>query len=204
MDKTQRTRTNADARIQGKAEGNGWLEGYAAVFGNVDSQGDVIRKGAFAKSIAEKVQAGKVKLMVRHVRDGGDTPEVVGVVTQAKEDDIGLWIHAEFGSDQTSQDARAKAIEGLATGLSIGYIPMQWADVMVEGKEAVELTEIKLMEVTLTAFPANEQAVVTKAKSTGPEATTPPPPPAPAQQAASTDWSSAIRRRRLALLDMED
>jgi HK97 family phage prohead protease len=199
-----KTRANSDARICGKAEGNGWLEGYAAVFGNVDAQGEVIRKGAFAKTITERVPAGKVPLMVVHRRDGGDAMQIVGRIVEAREDDVGLWIRAEFGSDADSQAARAKVADGLVRGLSIGYTVIGEAAAQYAGQPVTELVEIKLLEVTLTAFPANEQAGVTMAKSIGPEAPPADPPQAPAPQAARTDWDAAIRRRRIRLIELED
>ena len=37
----------------------GAFEGYGAVFGNIDSHGDVIGPGAFAKSLLERERAGR-------------------------------------------------------------------------------------------------------------------------------------------------
>jgi len=199
------------------ATGAGYIEGYAAIFGNVDSQGEIIRKGAFSKTIRERVPAGKVKLMTLHLSKGGATQQVVGTVTQAREDDRGLWIHAEFASDPDSQGARAKAAEGHVRGLSIGYVPLSKMEILVDGEVAMELKEIKLLEVTLTPFPANELAEVTSAKSLDlPRSKQPlallrdgnssqPAIPHGAGP-ATADWGNAIARRRLALarLGMED
>ena len=179
------------------AAGAGYIEGYAAIFGNVDSQGEVIRKGAFAKTIRERVPAGKVKLMTLHLSKGGSTMEVIGTVTRAREDDRGLWIHAELCADRTAQDARAKAAGGHVRGLSIGYVPLSKSEILLDGEVVMELKEIKLLEVTLTPFPANELAEVTSAKtlvkpfSAG----------HPARGAggpATADWPGAIVRRKLA------
>ena len=156
--------------IGGKAEDAGWLEGYASVFDVVDAQNDVVKSGAFAKSIKERVAAGKVKLMARHMMHGGDTLEIVGTITEAKEDKHGLWIHAEFASTATAQEVRQLVAEGHVAGLSIGYIPVDWKYTEVDGKEVAELHEVKLMEVTITALPANEYAVITAAKAVGDKA----------------------------------
>lgn len=143
----------------------GWLEGYASVFDVIDSQNEVVRKGAFAKSIKERVPAGKVKLMVRHMAHGGDTLDIAGIVTEAKEDKHGLWMHAEFAGTETAQTARQLAAEGMVGGLSIGYLPVQWRFTEIDGKEVVELKELKLLEATMTAIPANEHAAITAAKA---------------------------------------
>jgi HK97 family phage prohead protease len=202
---TRRELTSAEPRLRARGAGQaGWLEGYAAIFGNIDATGETVRRGAFAKSLRERLPAGRIALMIRHVRDGGDALEVVGKVTQAREDDVGLWVHAEFGSDATSQAARGKVLEGLVTGLSIGYVPLAGRETVVEGRRIYELTEVKLLEVTLTAFPANDLAGITAAKSIPgrPACATVPSnrsPEASPSAPAPTDWSLAIARRRLTL-----
>jgi len=90
--------------------------------------------------------------------------EVVGTITQAKEDDRGLWIHADFASTDHAQEARKLAVEGHVSGLSIGYNAIAAAPLTEDGKTIIELTELRLLEVTLTARPANELAAVTAAK----------------------------------------
>ena len=144
----------------------GWIEGYAAVFDNVDWGGDIIRRGAFTKTIAERVAAGKVKLMARHFRDGGDVLDVIGSVTEAKEDDFGLWIHADLSRAQDAQDVRLKILEGHVEFLSIGYTAVKALDTKVQDDSWVrELLEVKLMEITVTAIPMNELAAITAAKA---------------------------------------
>ena len=168
IDSTERrTRTLLDTDLAFGAKvatDTGWLEGYASVFNVIDSYDEVVRPGAFVKTIAERVPAGKVKLMSLHMAFGGDTMEVIGTITEAREDARGLWIHAEFASTANAQDARKLAVEGHVSGLSIGYNAITAAPVTENGKTIVELTELRLLEVTLTARPANELALVTDAK----------------------------------------
>ncbi len=152
-----------------KAENeSGWLEGYASVFNVIDQQAEVVRPGAFTKTIAERVSAGKVKLMTMHMAFGGDTMEVIGTIASAKEDTRGLWIHADFASTDHAQEARKLAVEGHVSGLSIGYNAMAAAPLTEDGKTIIELTELRLLEVTLTARPVNELALVTDAKGLSP------------------------------------
>ncbi len=191
----------------------GYIEGYASVFDIVDLAGDVIRRGAFAKTIAESVPAGKVKLMVQHLSKGGSTMEVIGTVTQAREDEFGLWIHADLSSDATAQEARIKAVEGHVTGLSIGYKEIQTGKAILDNRPVNEVKEIRLYEVTLTPFPMCVEAGVTSAKDITPPqpekskavdadakahqpdtAIVPPP---------TVDWGIVIRRRRLAMAQWE-
>jgi HK97 family phage prohead protease len=167
----------AKAIEQGAAD-PGWIEGYAAVWNNLDRQNEVMVKGCFARSIAQAVPAGKVKLMATHFRDGGDALECIGTITQAKEDDYGLWIHADLASTDDAQNIRAKVVEGHISSLSVGYVPIRWEvrNTEMENGEVVQTIahlETRLAEVTTTVRPANELATITAAKSENHTDTTP-------------------------------
>jgi uncharacterized protein len=172
----RRTAFVSDARLKAKAinagepaVGNGWIEGYAAVWGNLDLVGEIMQRGCFARSIAQVVPAGKVPLMVVHYRDGGDTVEVIGRVTEAREDDYGLWIHADLSAATIAQDARTKVLEGLISGLSVGYRDIRATLAPMKIGDAEQLVtqhqECALLEVTVTGRPANPRAQITDAKS---------------------------------------
>ena len=139
--------------------------------------------------------------MVVHVAHGGGTREVIGTVTQAKEDNIGLWIHADFAGDDISQAQRTKCAEGHVKGLSIGYVTLRADDIYVDGKSVQELQELKLLEVTLTPFAANELAQVTSAKSDSVHGD--PPPTSGTNPTAKVDWKLAINRRRLKIAGVD-
>lgn len=153
------------AKVDDTTSPNGYIEGYLAVFNNVDQQGDRIIKGAFSKSIAERVSAGKVPLMAVHFAHGGDVKEVIGIITQAKEDDYGLWVHAELSSTPLAQEIRVKVMEGMIWGLSVGYNLLKWQESKVDDRYILDLLECRLVEGTVTVHPANELAVITSAKS---------------------------------------
>ena len=163
------------ARLKAKAidpkapDDPGWIEGYLAVFGNVDCQGERIIRGAFAKTIQERIPAGKVYLMTRHIAYGGDTKDAVGIITEAREDDYGLWIHAKLFSTDDAQELRAKINQGMKPGLSVGYRVFQYS-MSKEGaaqETVINLEELGLEEGTVTLNPANEKAGVTAAKNNG-------------------------------------
>jgi len=159
-------RPQLQAKAMGTAKDPGWVEGYAAVWNNIDFQGDIMRKGSFSKTIQEQVPAGKVKLMARHYAHGGDVPELLGTISKMEEDDYGLWFKAIFSSIAKAQDYRTLAAEGHITATSIGFGPVRWDFVTdEEGKEIREWLECKIYEVTLTVRPANEFAIITGAKS---------------------------------------
>ena len=63
--------------------------GYASVFGMVDSQNDVIMKGAFSRTL--KKRRGEVKLLWQHQVD-----EPIGVFTLIREDSHGLYVEGRL------------------------------------------------------------------------------------------------------------
>ena len=142
----------------------GIISGYASVWDIVDHHGDIVRRGAFAKSIKERVAAGKVPLMARHFKYGGDVNEAIGVINEAIEDEHGLYISAKLYDTQLAQEIRAKIIDSPNMyGLSIGYMHTKNGAKKIKNG-GYDYTEIKLYEVTVTVQPANE-ATIAMAKS---------------------------------------
>ena len=61
---------------------DGLFSGYASVFDNVDSYGDIVRKGAFVESISEWEAKGKMPpILWNH-----DPSDPIGVYTKMQED----------------------------------------------------------------------------------------------------------------------
>lgn len=144
----------------------GYIEGYAAIWDVVDHQRERIFRGAFSKSILERVAAKKVPLQIKHFIHGGDAVETIGIITEAKEDDYGLWIHAELSSTSTAQDIRTKVLEGIVNGLSIGLSVLEYDETYTdEGYVIGNIKEARIDEVTVTVKPANEYALITAAKN---------------------------------------
>ena len=63
-DTPQREYKSVSFVLESADENTGEFSGYAAVFGNVDSGGDVIEKGAFAKTIVEDF--ARIKILSQH------------------------------------------------------------------------------------------------------------------------------------------
>ena len=140
------------------------LDGYASVFGNVDGHGDVVVRGAFKRTIRERVAAGRVKLLDGHATD---SRSVLGTVVAAEEDDRGLRIRARLSTAPSVQETKQKMIEGHLSGLSIGHVvPAGGAEwkAALDGRTVRHLKEVKLFEVSVTAVPANELAGVLTVK----------------------------------------
>ena len=148
---------------------NGTIEGYASVWDVIDAQGEVVRRGAYTKTINER--GAKLPLMVSHFRDGGDVMSAVGGIVELKEDDYGLWFKASFFSDELAQKVRERCKElaemDVKLGSSVGYKIINYGFTKDEetGRTHMELRELALKEITVTLRPANKYALVTAAKT---------------------------------------
>ena len=150
------------------------FEGYLACFGNVDSYGDVIQKGAFAVSLSEISAEGKtVPVLEQHggwgIASADYTP--LGYFDDLKEDDIGLYVKGVLFSTSRGKDMYAllkEAPKG-AMGMSIGYRTVGQKIASEEEYRSTGvrrfLTEVKLLEGSIVTFPANEKARVESVKA---------------------------------------
>lgn len=137
----------------------GAIEGYGSVFGNVDSYSDVVVQGAFAKSIEEAKATGRMPAMLwQH-----DPEEPIGVWTDLREDERGLYVKGQLAETQRGREARELIKLGALTGLSIGYTTRSYE---VDKQNDVRLlTDIQLWEVSPVTFPANSEARITGVKA---------------------------------------
>lgn len=124
--------------------------GYASVFDRVDRGGDVVRGGAFARSMAS---GRAVPLLWQH-RPGA----VVGVIETLAEDARGLRVVARV----THPTAAALVARGALTGLSFGY-----RVTAARGERPRELLGLDLMEVSLVAAPMQALARVVAVENRG-------------------------------------
>jgi len=103
----------------------GSFEGYGAVFGNMDSHGDVIEPGAFAKSLLDLQREGRPlpAMYKQHGMLTGNRHEPIGVWDAMSEDSNGLYVKGRLVGLDTEQGkwTYAQMKEGALKGLSIGY-----------------------------------------------------------------------------------
>lgn len=139
---------------------DGTFEGYASVYGNIDLGNDIIKPGAFTKTLQEGRKAWPV-LDEHSERVGAATLEdtAVGLKAMGR-----LNLNKQAGRDAYA-DLKFYQNEGMQMGMSIGYIPINGKVSTDEATGARVLGEVKLFEVTLTMIPMNELARVTQVKS---------------------------------------
>lgn len=124
------------------------IEGYASLFGVEDLGGDVVRAGAFARSLARERTPG---MLLLHV--GGRT---AGKWTTLREDGRGLFVRGLVSPDAPAGQAAIRLIaEHGLDGLSIGFLARGWRPRVGRGRD---LLEIDLREVSLVASPMLTQA----------------------------------------------
>ena len=140
----------------------GQFEGHAAVFNNIDLQGDRIKRGAFKETLEES--AGKWPILMGH-----NTGRVVGFSTAAEEDGKGLRVEGEFtlASDEGRNayaTAKHAAALGQKFGLSIGYgVRADGADFDAETGIRT-LKNLTVYEFSLASVPANPRARISHVK----------------------------------------
>jgi len=164
------------------------VEGYAAVFGNIDLGDDIIHRGAFAKTLAER--GNKVKFLWQH-----NTAEPLGRVLQLNEDERGLFFKAVISDTARGRDALALLRDGAISGMSIGYDPVRGGvDYSKDdaGHTLRNLREVRLWEVSLATMPMNEAAGVTALKEDADAEPEPEPEPAFDAEAAIAELKGRI------------
>jgi uncharacterized protein len=121
--------------------------GYAAIFGRPDRGGDVVRAGAFGRSLG---RGGAVPLLWQH-----DVNRPIGRIEYLKEDRRGLRVIARLSSGAAGREAAALLRDGAVAGLSFGYRVRA-----ATGDRPRELTELDLVEVSLVTLPMQPKARV--------------------------------------------
>jgi len=152
--------------VEEEGSSSGYLEGYASVFNNVDLGGDVVRKGAFKKTIRERLKKGMILLYDSHAVYEG-TSAVIGAVTAAEERDEGLWFHASFSAVARAQDVRTKVKEKILRALSFGYDVIKSAPSTEFGEDVTELVELRLWEISVVPWGMNPKAASDVVKGIG-------------------------------------
>jgi hypothetical protein len=118
------------------------IEGYASLFHRDDCDGDVVRAGAFARTLA---RPKAIPMLWQH-----RPADVAGRWVRIFEDGRGLFVRGLIESPK----AIRRAETGL-DGLSIGFRPKTWRE---HGTLGRELTEIDLIEISLVERPCQAGA----------------------------------------------
>lgn len=145
---------------------------------DLDRGGDVIERGAFAKTI-ERWRASS-KLIALHWNHEGDPASIIGSVDPAsmRETDAGLVVVAQLDLEESEKAREAwKLVKRGVLGASFGYLATE----SHERSDGVRvISEIDLLEVSLTPSPMNDQTRVIDWKQVRPDL------------AAEAPWSDVV------------
>ena len=138
----------------------GVFTGYASVFGNVDSYGDVMVQGAFADTLKEW-EGRKIPVFYGH--DLTDPMNNIGYVESAEEDDTGLLVKCVVDTEGPGNGPIVYKLlkEGRIDRMSFGFY-VNDAD-HKDGKTYIK--RVSLLEVSVVPAPANPEAAITDVKS---------------------------------------
>jgi hypothetical protein len=125
------------------------IEGWAAIYDEVDLNGDIVAPGAFEDSLAA-AGPGAVKLLYQHAAEAP-----IGRWRRFEERPKGLYARGEILlATQTAREAAALVEAGVLDGLSIGFRPIR-----ASGRGgARRILKADLWEVSLVTFPMAPKA----------------------------------------------
>lgn len=140
-----------DIKFEQKAQADDPItfEGYASVWGRVDSYGDTVLKGAFSASLKDR------RPMMLYGHNPG---RVIGKWVDYKEDDKGLWMKGALTpGNSDAADVAANLKFGALNGLSIGGYTTDWES-QKDGGRIIRAFE--LWETSVVSMPAEQEARV--------------------------------------------
>ena len=135
-------------------ENLGIVKGYGSVFGNKDSDNDVIEKGAYRRTI--KNNGSRVKYLYQH-----DITKPIGKMKELYEDDKGLVFVAEVPKTTFGNEVLELMKYGVIDENSVGIMPVK-KDYDEDGVRVIK--EAKLYEISAVTIAANDEAKILEVK----------------------------------------
>lgn len=148
--------------VEVKSTRDGTITGLASTFGgNPDRHGDIVQKGAFARTLREHKSEGSMPAMLWSHR----LEEPIGKWTEIRETAEGLVVTGSVNlKTARGQEAFEHVSAGDAGSLSIGYLVPEGGR-KYNGDGSFSLVDVDLVEISVVTVPANPRARITGAKS---------------------------------------
>lgn len=164
--------------------GEGVFEAYASVFGNVDSYGDRVVKGAFEEDLARWKDSGNpIPLLFGHQMSDPDFN--IGSIQEAVEDDHGLKVTAQLDLENPKAVQVYRMLKGgRVSQMSFAYDVLDSRQVSADdpdeekesgssegkmwrktGDKINELTKLRIYEVSVVTIGANQETEILAVKS---------------------------------------
>jgi len=141
----------------------GIVTGYFSIFGNKDSDGDIVLPGAYRKTLKENgPNSEKPRILHLYMHDPYKPLAKPHVL---KEDKTGLYFESKISDTALGKDVLQLYLDKVLTEHSIGYqIVKKEVD---EREETQKLVELKLWEGSTVSWGANMDALVSTVKTEG-------------------------------------
>lgn len=139
----------------------GQFTGYASVFGNVDSVGDKIIKGAFAESLKDFGDGG-AGIPCYWCHETSDPEMNLGTTLEATEDEHGLFVKVQLDLDNPKAAYAYKLLKEQRVR------QMSFAYQVTDGenkKDCFEITGCKIFEVSIVPVGANQATSIESVKA---------------------------------------
>ena len=144
--------------------GEGQFTAYASVFGNVDSYGDIVTKGAFANDLARWEKSGNA-IPVLFAHQMSDPDYNIGSVIYAEEDNIGLKVTAQLDLENPKAKQVYRMLKGRRINqMSFAYDVLDGSTEKVDGQDVYEIRDLKLYEVSVVTVGANQETEILAVK----------------------------------------
>lgn len=148
-----------NVEIKSESEDRLHIKGYACVFGNIDSYGDIIMPTALDDFLKSE-ESGRIKFLYNH-----SFMDIIGVITDKGTDTIGLWFEADIIDTDCGKDVIKLIKAGAINEFSIGYYTDSYREGKEDGEYVRYLDAISLAEISIVTRAANPKAVLIDAKS---------------------------------------
>ena len=161
------TRTIELAGIELRDDDDGHhLVGIVAPWHSTYDTGRYIEKfgqSVFDKSIAER--GDRIPLLEAHNRDRNP----IGMAVKWEKTNHGLVADFRLARTARGEEARTLALDGMVTGLSVGFHPIRNKTTTVEGRQQIERLEARLDHVGFVTAPAYAEAQVVAVRAFDPD-----------------------------------
>lgn len=120
-----------------------------------------------APGFVETIKAGALVPRETGVKLFSEHRDVIGVVTETREEDGGLVIEARISDTQLGRDVRQLIADGALTQMSIGFLPAEDGQTITRTDAGIDVTVTRatLYEVSVVPFPAYEDTAITDQRS---------------------------------------
>lgn len=139
----------------------GTFTGHAAIFDERNAHGEIVRRGAFSRTLSEHAARNvRPPMLWSHRSD-----EIIGVWDSITEDATGLAVRGRLITETArGREAHALLKAGALNGLSIGFRARQ----QERGANGLRiLTDIELVEISLVALPSAGNARIKQVRAAG-------------------------------------